>query len=100
MSLFPKKDVLATRTSVKATNAGESEMPNTRRWRAAQSRVAPLYARREDHAGKICDGANSLSILACGIPADVLPFGIQRVPLVLRGRLIGWSLSHGYDPRH
>lgn len=85
MSLFPNpKNVQATRPSIKATKAAEVVMLDTRPRRAAQSRSAATCAPREGLAGRIYDGANSLSISAGGYLTQILPLGIRGVPPVLR----------------
>ena len=68
MSLFPK-NVLATRSPVNLEpNKSGSVMSNTSPVESHPHSSWGTFTRMEDRAGRVCDGANSLSILAGLIP--------------------------------
>ena len=57
---------MATRFLIKATNAAKSVMPSTA---GCGGMCIHPDARRQDFVGRICDGANSLSISANKVPS-------------------------------
>lgn len=76
------KNVMATHFSIKVTNAAESVMPTRGKvlpnWSHAPDALPEV---KEGSTDRICDGANSLSMLVGGIPnfAGPLLFPSLRV---------------------